>query len=333
MRNKQRFKTHWQRLWCACCVALLWLCCNAYAGFSIEGTQLLDANGKPFIMRGVNHGHAWFPQHLSAIEHIANAGANTVRVVLSSGAQWPRSSSDDVKKVISTCKRYHLICVLEVHDATGYGDKKSAVKIAEITAYWLSIKEVLQGQESYVLINIANEPFGNSAAQALWLKEHQTAIKALRQAGFEHTLIVDAPNWGQDYNEIMLAQAAQVAAADALSNTLFSVHMYQVYQDYSKIHRYVTRFLSEQKLPLIVGEFGASHQGEFVDANSILRIAKANNIGYLGWSWSGNGECCTDLDIVKNFNPNNLSEWGKLLIHSPDGIKHTAVKASVFGEE
>ncbi|WP_236985484.1 glycoside hydrolase family 5 protein [Marinagarivorans cellulosilyticus] len=71
---------------------MLWLCSNAYAGFSIKGTQLLDANGEPFIMRGVNHGHAWFPLNLSAIEDIANAGANTVRVVLSSGAQWARNS-------------------------------------------------------------------------------------------------------------------------------------------------------------------------------------------------------------------------------------------------
>nr|WP_255711998.1 cellulase family glycosylhydrolase [Marinagarivorans cellulosilyticus] len=234
---------------------------------------------------------------------------------------------------MSTCKRNHLICVLEVHDATGYGDNKSAVKIAEVTAYWLSIKEALQGEESYALINIANEPFGNGAPKALWLKEHQIAIKTLREAGLEHTLIVDAPNWGQDRNEIMLSHAAQLAAADTLKNTLFSVHMYQVYQDYNKINSYVTRFLNEQNLPLIVGEFGASHQGEHVDASSILRVAKAQKIGYLGWSWSGNSDCCTDLDIVKNFNPNALSDWGTLLLRSPNGIKNTAVKASVFLDE
>lgn len=29
-------------------------------GFKVEGTKLLDANGKEFIMRGINHAHTWY---------------------------------------------------------------------------------------------------------------------------------------------------------------------------------------------------------------------------------------------------------------------------------
>lgn len=39
---------------------------SAYAqnGFHVSGTELLDKNGDPYVMRGVNHGHSWFKQDL-----------------------------------------------------------------------------------------------------------------------------------------------------------------------------------------------------------------------------------------------------------------------------
>ena len=32
----------------------------ASAGFTVDGTRLLDANGNEFVMRGINHPHSWF---------------------------------------------------------------------------------------------------------------------------------------------------------------------------------------------------------------------------------------------------------------------------------
>src|SRR5690606_41231218 len=64
---------------------------GAYAGFQVSGTQLLDGNGNPFIMRGVNHAHAWYTGTTQqALADIASVEANTVRVVLSDGQQWTR---------------------------------------------------------------------------------------------------------------------------------------------------------------------------------------------------------------------------------------------------
>ena len=58
---------------------------QAAAGFTVSGSQILDANGNAFVMRGVNHAHAWYPDRLSSLADIKALGANTVRVVLSSG--------------------------------------------------------------------------------------------------------------------------------------------------------------------------------------------------------------------------------------------------------
>ena len=45
---------------------------TAKEGFYIEGTKLYDANGNEFIMRGINHAHAWYKSFLDdAINGIA----------------------------------------------------------------------------------------------------------------------------------------------------------------------------------------------------------------------------------------------------------------------
>jgi mannan endo-1,4-beta-mannosidase len=41
----------------------------------------------------------------------------------------------------------------------------------------------------------SNKPFGNSGYQA-WTADTPAAIVRLRDAGFDHTIMVDGPNWG-----------------------------------------------------------------------------------------------------------------------------------------
>ena len=54
---------------------------NGNGGFKVEGTKLLDANGKEFIMRGINHAHTWYlDEDTTAIKAIAETGSNVVRV-------------------------------------------------------------------------------------------------------------------------------------------------------------------------------------------------------------------------------------------------------------
>lgn len=315
--------------------AAMLLSASAWAGFSVSGTQLLDGNGQPFVMRGVNHPHAWYSNNLSSIADIAATGANVVRVVLADGQQWARTPANEVQQIVDLCKEHRLICMLEVHDATGYPESVAAGTLAQAAQYWVDIAHVLQGQEDYVIINIANEPFGNGLSADTWTREHRSAIEAVRSAGLSHTLVVDAANWGQDWERIMLDKASDVASADPLRNTIFSVHMYEVYGTYNAVLDYITTFLERHNLPLIVGEFGAEHgnPSQPVAAEAILEISDELGVGYIGWSWSGNGDCCIPLDIVRNFNPNNLSPWGQLLIDSAYGIRNTSMRASVFFDD
>ncbi|MET8200752.1 cellulase family glycosylhydrolase [Micromonospora taraxaci] len=302
---------------------------HAAAGFSVAGGKLYDANGTEFVMRGVNHAHTWYPQQTSSFADVKALGANTVRVVLSSGDRWTRNTNADVANVISLCKANRLICVLEVHDTTGYGEQSGAITLARAVDYWLSLADVLVGQERYVIVNIGNEPYGNQN-YASWATDNANAIKRLRTGGLTHTIMVDAPNWGQDWSFTMRDNAASVFAADPARNTVFSIHMYGVFDTAAEISDYLGRFRSAG-LPIVVGEFGFNHSDGDPDEDAILAYTQANGIGWLGWSWSGNGGGVEYLDLATSFNPANLTTWGQRLFNGVNGIRQTAREASVFG--
>ncbi|CAL9357600.1 hypothetical protein SUDANB58_00590 [Streptomyces sp. enrichment culture] len=300
----------------------------APTGFRVENGRLLEASGNDFVMRGVNHAHAWYPDRIDSLAHIKAKGANTVRVVLSSGDRWTRNDTADVANVVAQCKRNRLICVLEVHDTTGYGEQSGAVTLSRAADYWISVRSALAGQEDYVIVNIGNEPYGNTGYTA-WTADTKAAIQKLRAAGFHHTIMVDAPNWGQDWAFTMRDNAASVFAADPDRNTLFSIHMYGVFDTAAEVGDYLNRFVTA-KLPIVVGEFGHDHSDGNPDEDAILAVTRQLGLGYLGWSWSGNGGGVEYLDMVTGFDPDRLTPWGQRLFDGANGIAATAEEAAVY---
>jgi len=323
---------HWTR-WLAFTALLLLLFglapwrAQGAVGFHLSGRNIVDANGNNFIIRGISHAHTWYPSQTSSFANIKATGANTVRVVLS-GGRWTKNSASDVANVIQLCKTNRLICVLENHDTTGYGEQSGAYTLAQAVTYWKEIQSVLTGQEAYVIINIGNEPYGNNN-NAAWVTDTKSAIAAMRAAGFQHMLMIDAPAWGQDWTNTMRTNAASIFASDPNRNTVFSVHMYGVYDTAAEITSYVSDFVNAG-LPLVIGEFGYNHSDGNPDEDTIMSTAQSNGIGYMGWSWSGNGGGVEYLDMVTNFNPSQLTTWGERIINGANGIKQTSREAVIY---
>ncbi|GAA3083596.1 cellulase family glycosylhydrolase [Streptomyces roseofulvus] len=301
----------------------------AEGGIHVSDGRIYEANGTEFVMRGVNHAHTWYPTETGAIADISAKGANTVRVVLSSGDRWTETSASQVSSIIGDCKAAKVICVLEVHDTTGYGEDGAAASLAQAADYWVGIKGALQGQEDYVVVNIGNEPYGNSGYTA-WTDATKNAIVKLRSAGIENALMVDAPNWGQDWSNTMRSNAASVFAADPRRNTIFSIHMYGVYDTAAEVQGYLNHFVTN-KLPIVVGEFGDNHSDGNPDENAIMATARSLRVGYLGWSWSGNGSGVEYLDMVNGFDAGSLTAWGNRFFNGADGISTTSTRATIFG--
>jgi len=244
-------------------------------------------------MRGVNYPYAWYATRDTQqdLQAIASTGANAVRIVLATGGRWTRTSGSTLSSIIGAAKSSRLVAVVEVHDTTGWSEQSGSVDLTDATGYWTSqdILSALSGQEAYVILNIGNEPMGNSTTND-WASRHTTAVTALRNAGLRHTLMIDAPNWGQDWSNTMRdgSGTTSIWSADPDQNLVFSVHMYDVYGSSSTVTSYFNNFLDRSPaMPLVVGEFAADHgSAGNVDEDTIMQQAEILGVGYLGWSWS-----------------------------------------------
>ncbi|SDY12516.1 mannan endo-1,4-beta-mannosidase [Evansella caseinilytica] len=298
-------------------------------GFRVNGTQLLDANGNPFVMRGVNHGHAWYKDsYTTVIPAVAATGANTIRIVLSDGGQWQKDDIDTIRNIIALAEQHKLISVLEVHDATGYDSMTSLNRAVD---YWIEMRSALIGKEDTVIINIANEWYGTWDGRG-WADGYKQVIPRLRNAGLNHTLMIDAAGWGQ-YPQSIFDYGREVFNADPNRNVMFSIHMYEYAGgDATTVRNNIDRVLN-QNLALVIGEFGHYHTNGNVDEDTILSYSQQRGVGWLAWSWKGNGQEWAYLDMSNDWAGTNLTWYGNRMINGTDGIRATSKIASVFTED
>lgn len=300
--------------------------------FQVSGTKLYDANGNEFVMRGINHAHAWYKDKLTeALDGIADTGANCVRLVLSDGEKWEKTSVDEVKNIIEECEKRKLAAILEIHDATfgSSGDEFDALDKA--ADYWVEIKDIINSHTDTVIVNIANEWHNGSWQNSDdWAEGYKKVIPKLRDAGIKNTLMVDCDGNGQ-YPESLFKYASDVFDSDSLKNTMFSIHMYEYSgKDQNTVKNNIDKTLNKN-ICLVIGEFGFKHTNGDVDEQYIMKYCTEKSVGYLGWSWKGNSGGVEYLDIAEEWDGSSLSsDWGEILVNDPNGIKATSDICSVF---
>jgi mannan endo-1,4-beta-mannosidase len=302
---------------------------QAAVGIRISNGRLVEGNGQPLILRGVNHMHTWYKSQTASYAAIKATGANAVRVVVSGGRWQPAETTQDIVNIVNLCKTNRLICILENHDTTGFNEDGAAFSLDQAVNFWISVQSALTGQENYVILNIGNEPFGNGSNPPLsaWITATTNAIQRLRNAGFQHTIMVDAPNWGQDWQFVMRDNAQTVYNADPSGNTILSIHMYGVFPTANVITAYIDSFIN-RGLPIAIGEFGWVDS----DEDAILATAQARSIGYLSWSWSGNTDPILDMVVNQNgtFLHDQKTSWGTRIISGANGLQQTSREATIY---
>jgi mannan endo-1,4-beta-mannosidase len=298
-------------------------------GFFVTGGRLYDKFGNDFVPRGLNNPDIWFDisdQYLAygALDNIAAYGANTVRIVWNTAAPGTPAL---LRRIIRRVVELRMVPMVELHDVTGGTSNQNLLTMA---AYYSSapIKSILTDFEEFLLINIANEWSGSDFRGG-----YQAAITALRAAGINHTLVVDANGFGQNANAIFTDGAA-LLTGDPQHNLVFSVHMYEQYggaAGRTKVTSTLQQAVTAQ-LPLVVGEFGAQagNPAVTIDAGFIISECVRLRLGYLGWSWKGNAANLAFLDIAVDWEGAQLSSWGTTLIKGTGGLMTSGTKATIY---
>lgn len=286
-------------------------------GFKVDGAKLLDRCGNEFVMRGVNLAYTWFESSAyTQLEAVANAGANTVRVVLTDGKAYGKAAdpADKVMAFANKCKEYGMLTILEVHDETGSND---IADLKDAAKYFANMAETLKGTESYIIINIANE-WHNDAASTVWRDGYKEAIKIIRDAGLRHCIMVDAGGYGQGAATIH-SHGLEVLDSDPENNLIFSIHMYGGAGNTNKVKSNIDGVIN-QNLALCIGEFGWYHSDGDVDEDLILSYCQEKKVSWLAWSWYGNGSPVEYLDMVKDASANpTLASYDNITIKNWDG--------------
>ena len=296
--------------------------------FYVDGTKLMDANGKEFVMRGVNYPFAWYKDvENTVIPAAKRIGCNTIRISISNGQKFTYSDKSEVRNLIRLCEDNKLVCVLCVHDALG---SNQISDLDNTVDYWKGIKDILAGHESTVIVNISNEWVAQWAeGTAVWEEGYVKAIKELREAGIKNTLMVDCAGYGQ-YPAVIGTNGRAVFGADPLRNTMFSMHLYQDAGGTAEDVRANIKQALDINVPVCVGEFAYSHKGTPVAYQTIMDYCQEKNVGYLVWSWTGNTDGTEACDMFGGWDETDVKENGRVTVYGKNGIKETSKECSVF---
>ncbi|RZA22510.1 MAG: hypothetical protein EOP10_15280 [Proteobacteria bacterium] len=304
--------------------------------FRIEGRELKSANGEVFIPRGFNVGLDFWNHASDYMGDFAVTGANIIRLNVYSYAV----DANLIRRFLEAADGHKLVVMVEVHDVMGSNEGSDLLNL--VNSFWLNpaIKQVMLDHQHHTLVNIANEWKGTWEDDAGWRESYTQAIRALRDSGYPHVLVIDAPGYGQHHHAIA-KEGPNLLAVDP--NLLFSVHLYSVFSQSTAIYEMMQ---SLDRFPLIIGEFGWEHGSSehlAVDEDAIMQEAAARGRGWMAWSYTGNGPNDHNLDMFENRNLTNRQArtpfggrvlwWGNRVIHGPHGLQATSVVANIYGLE
>jgi mannan endo-1,4-beta-mannosidase len=306
---------------------------NKGTGFFVVGSKLYDANGKEFRIRGLNHLH-WDNQSVG----IPKTGANTER--------WTLDFNQSIATNLGLMERSignKLVPMPGNWDGTC--DRKEET-LPRIVDKWVATAPTWKSLERYLLLNIANE-WGPDKS-TIWRDGYIAAIRALRGAGINATLVIDTGGCGQDEQDILL-YGAEVFNADPQKNVVFDVHIYGHWQHHPTETWFVDlargfEALAATGLPILIGEIGPGRNigpsPTTLTPGQVIQAAEAHEFGWLLWAWDDPAGEYTfpprddwfGLSFTGDYlSTADLTTFGKDAIENPVyGLKTLGRRASIF---
>lgn len=290
---------------------------NAAPGIRVQGNHLVDAEGRPLRLLGVNFSGAEYaciqgkgiwsgPADRGAVEAMAAWHVNAVRIPLNedcwlgineapaaySGAPYQQA----IHKFVQTLHEAGIYAILDLHwNAPGSQQAMGLQQMADLDHgldFWRSVALSFR-EDPAVLFDLYSEP--HDIDWECWLKGctlnpseggswrvagMQSMVNAVRSQGATQPLLLGGLEWAND-----LSGWLSHLPIDSQRQLVASVHIYPNNPCNSTECWSSTVAAVARLHPVIAGELGEFDcRHTFID--QFMNWADANGVSYLGWSWN-----------------------------------------------
>lgn len=258
----------------------------------VEGTQLVDKNSKPIMLRGMSYGwHSLWPRFYNkeSVKWLKNDfKCNVVRAAMgielgdSSYIKQPEFSKKKIKAIIDGAIKNDIYVIVDWHSHN--------INLKEAKLFFDEISKEYAGTPN-VIYEIFNEPDDETWEEVKAYSEE--IIKVIRKNDKKNIILVGCPRWDQD---IHLPAANPIKGFD---NLMYTVHFYAA--THEKWLRDRTDDAIKSGLAIFVSESAgmeATGDGPLnVEAwKEYIDWMEERKISWITWSVSDKDETCSILN-------------------------------------
>lgn len=305
--------------------------CPAPRTMFTRGPDIRLVSGDPFIARGINLQYGDDPETKApALRVMSEVGANIVRLQLRRD-----TSADELEAALVALSRQPVITMVMFWEEDTTGGTDTNVLLRDVEELWLTRwMPVLRDPRfaDRLMINVVNEWGEDDNDYEPFLSTYETIIARFREERFRMPIVIDAPHYGQYKDAFLHGRAERLLAADRLDNLVFSLHAYNASFDTTEEVDAAFAAYIAAGFPWLWGEFGGTRfEAETdlaIDHHHLLERAQEEGIGWIAWSWKGNGPQAAVLDMSRDYGAISLTTRGEEIVNGPYGLKATSVPPS-----
>jgi Cellulase (glycosyl hydrolase family 5) len=297
--------------------------------YSVVNGTIIGPNGQPFDGKGLAVYAPQLSQSQAAAIMQEMPGLNFIRLTSVPASDSPA----DIQADIQDFQSINPNVVVEVEDHTFMGSTDTPLEGAALTTEenWYSQIAAANVNNPNVWFGTANEPNDSSDEQQV-VNQEVGIYNAIRGAGSNNMVMLEADGGGT-----FGPQQADPSAYAAMNNVAWDMHFYGgVTNGDTSVSDNISAIQSEaggangitesngsggqQNIPVIVGEYGDSINGQNLDSNgtaAVDAVQTANNQGLVqgavAWIWDGNYN--PNDAITLDGTPSTITPYGQELIN------------------
>ena len=258
---------------------------------SVQGTQLVDKNNNPIVLRGMSFGwHSMWPRFYNekAVDWLRkDFNCNVVRAAMGielgkmAYLKEPQFSKDKIEAVIKGAIKSDIYVIIDWHSHN--------INLEEAKLFFAEMSQKY-GKHPNVIYEIFNEPDYESWPE---IKDYaEEVIKVIRENDANNIILIGSPRWDQDVH---------LPAADPIKgygNLMYTMHFYAA--THGKELRDRTDEAIKNGLPVFISESAgmeATGDGslDYKAWQEYIDWMEERKLSWITWSVSDKDETCSVL--------------------------------------